>query len=83
MKNILLSDSEESISEYKKVMAQTVDAIASAFYSDKAYSGIKPQELKRILHQEELLPSHGIGWDATLKIAKEKILPNLLRPSST
>lgn len=83
MKNILLSDSEESISEYKKVMAQTVDAIADAFDSDKAYSGIEPQELKRILHQEELLPSHGIGWDATLKIAKEKILPNLLRPSST
>ena len=72
MKNILLSDSEESVNEYKIVMAQTVDAIASAFDSDKAYSGIKPQELKRTLHQKELLPSHGIGWDATLKIAKEK-----------
>ncbi len=82
MENIFLSDSEESKIEYKKVMAQTVDAIIGAFDSEKAYSGKTPHELKKILCTNELLPSHGIGWKKTLEIVKEKILPNLLRPSS-
>lgn len=82
MENILLSNYENSKSEYKKIMNQTIDAICNAFDSEKAYSGPKPDELKKIIHQKTILPEHGLGWEETFRFTKEKILPNLLRPSS-
>lgn len=83
MKNILLSESEDSKAEYRKIMAQTVDAVADAFDSDAAYSGPTPDELKKIVHAGTILPEHGLGWEKTLELAKKIVLPNLLRPSST
>ena len=83
MENFLLSENESSKTEYKSIMMQTVDAIAETFDSDKAYNGPTPQELKKIIHQETILPEHGLGWEKTFSLTKEKILPNLLRPSST
>lgn len=82
MENILLSNDESSKSEYKKTMNQTIDAICDTFDSDKAYSGPKPDELKKIIHQKTILPEHGLGWEETFRLTKEKVLPNLLRPSS-
>lgn len=82
MENILLSNDKKSKDEYKKIMTQTIDAIADSFDSEKAYSGPKPEELKKLVHQNTILPEHGLGWDETFRLTKEKILPNLLRPSS-
>ncbi len=82
MENILLSNDESSKNEYKTIMNQTIDAICDAFDSEKAYSGPKPDKLKKIVHQDTILPEHGLGWDETFRLTKEKILPNLLRPSS-
>ena len=83
MENIFLTNSTESKSEFTKIIDQTANAIADSFCDDKAYSGPTPQELQKIIHQETILPQKGLGWEKTLELTKQKILPNLLRTSST
>ena len=83
MKNLFLTNEKSSKKEYKKIMKQTVNAVTDAFGDSKAYSGPTPQQLQQIVRQDSILPPHGLGWEETLKITKEKILPNLLRTSST
>ena len=83
MKNIFLTDSEASKAEYKAAIAQTTDAICDAFNAPTAYSGPTPQELQAQIRSSSILPEKGIGWDEVLNLTKAKILPNLLRPSST
>lgn len=83
MKNIFLTNTEESKNEYKQIMNQTVNAVADAFFDSKAYSGPTPQELKNIVKEESILPEKGLGWDSVLSQTKNIILPNLLRTSST
>lgn len=83
MKNIFLTNDQTSKDEYKRIINETAEAITNAFSTDTAYSGPTPQELKKIIHQDSILPQKGLGWQKTLELAKDKILPNLLRPSST
>lgn len=83
MKNLFLTNSEETKSEYKEIMNQTVNAVADAFDSSTAYSGPTPQELQELIHSETILPETGLGWKKVLEMTKEKILPNLLKTSST
>lgn len=83
MKNLFLTNSEETKSEYKEIMNQTVNAVADAFDSSTAYSGPTPQELQELIHSETILPEKGLGWNKVLEMTKEKILPNLLKTSST
>ena len=83
MKNIFLTNEESSKDEYKRIMQETIEAVAEAFDSSTAYSGPTPQELQKLIHQESILPEKGLGWEKTLNLTKEKILPNLLRTSST
>ena len=83
MKNLFLTNSEETKSEYKEIMNQTVNAVADAFDSSTAYSGPTPQELQELIHSETILPEKGLGWKKVLEMTKEKILPNLLKTSST
>ncbi|MBQ5877229.1 MAG: diaminobutyrate decarboxylase, partial [Treponema sp.] len=83
MKNLFLTNSEETKSEYKEIMNQTVNAVADAFDSSTAYSGPTPQELQALIHSETILPEKGLGWNKVLEMTKEKILPNLLKTSST
>ena len=68
---------------YKEIISQVSAAIADSFVDDRAYSGPTPDELKKIIHQESILPQKGLGWDQVFNITKEKILPNLLRTPST
>ena len=82
MENIFLTNKESDKELYKKVIGQTSDAILEAFVNEKAYSGPTPDELKAIIHQESILPEKGLGWEKALELTKEKILPNLLKPSS-
>lgn len=83
MKNIFLTEDESSKKEFKKIIKQTAKAITEAFNDSTAYSGPTPQELKQIVHQDSILPETGFGWKKVLKLTKKKILPNLLRTSST
>lgn len=83
MKNLFLTNDSDSKEEYKKIMNETVEAVAEAFTDSKAYSGPTPQELQQLIHQDSILPQKGLGWQTVLNLTKEKILPNLLRTSST
>lgn len=83
MKNLFLTDIQEDKELYSSMVAKTTDAIIEAFDNSKAYTGPEPEELKKIVHLDSILPEKGIGFDATFKLVKEKVLPNMLRPSST
>ena len=83
MKNLFLTNSEETKTEYKQIMNQTVQAVADSFNASTAYSGPTPQELQALIKSKTILPEQGLGWQKVLEMTKEKILPNLLRTSST
>ena len=83
MQNIFLTNEQNSKDEYKKIIEETVQAILETFSTDSAYSGPTPQELQKIVRQDSILPEKGLGWQKTLELTKNKILPNLLRTSST
>ncbi len=83
MKNIFLTDSIDSKNEYLEIISQTAKAITDSICDKKAYSGPTPQELKQVIEQSTILPEKGLGWKNVFNLTKEKILPNLLRTSST
>ncbi len=83
MENIFLTNEEPSKNEFLKMIGETANAICDAYNSPSAYSGPTPQELKEIVKSDTILPETGLGWEKVLSLTKEKILPNLLRTSST
>lgn len=83
MKNIFLTNNENDKEIYKKVISETMNAITDSFIDEKAYSGPTPQELQKLIRRDSILPENGLGWEKVLSELKEKVLPNLLRTSST
>ena len=83
MNQIFLTSENQSKEEYKKLITQTAEAIANAFADDRAYSGPTPDELKKIIAQDTILPKKGLGFEKVFELTKEKILPNLLRTPSS
>jgi len=81
--DLFLTSSEPEKIEYRKMMEATVDAITASMQTPNAFSGISPDDLKKLVHTEELLPEHGMGFDAVLAETAEKIMPHLVRPTST
>ena len=79
---LLLTDRKADQAEFRRQLLATIDAVAKAMDSSKAYAGMLPRDLERYLHEDELLPEHGLGFDAVLRRTAEKILPNMLHPSS-
>lgn len=83
MENIFLTESESDKKYYSHIMEKTNSAILESFDNPKAYTGPEPFDLKKIIHMESILPEKGMGFDGMFSLVKEKILPNMLRPSST
>ena len=83
MEELFLTCEKNTKKTYKKLIKQTASAIADAFVNESAYSGPTPDELKKIVAQDSILPEHGLGWDKVFALTKEKVLPNLLRTPST
>lgn len=83
MEELFLTCEKSNKKTYKTLIKQTADAIADAFANESAYSGPTPDELKKIVAQDSILPEHGLGWDKVFALTKEKVLPNLLRTPST
>lgn len=78
-----MTDKECDKKFYSKVMADTNAVILESFNNSQAYTGPEPDDLKKLVHMDSILPESGMGFDKVLGLAKEKILPNMLRPSST
>lgn len=83
MQDLFLTSEKSNKKTYKKFIKQTAAAIADAFVNESAYSGPTPDELKKIVAQDSILPEYGLGWDKVFELTKEKVLPNLLRTPST
>lgn len=83
MESFFLTNESKSKEDYKKLISDTAEAITDAFCDDRAYSGPTPEELKKTVHQDSILPEKGLGWDKVFSLTKEKVLPNLLRTPST
>lgn len=83
MDNLFLTDSKADKEIYSQVMEATNRAILKAFDNSKAYTGPEPVELKELIHTDSILPEKGLGFEKVLELTEEKILPNMLRPSST
>lgn len=83
MDELFLTCEKKAKKKYNKILKQTAKAISDAFVNESAYSGPTPDELKKIVAQDSILPEHGLGWDKVFALTKEKVLPNLLRTPST
>ncbi len=83
MEELFLTCEKNTKKKYKKILKQTAKAISDAFVNESAYSGPTPDELKKIVAQDSILPEHGLGWDKVFALTREKVLPNLLRTPST
>ena len=79
---LLLTDRKADQEEFRRQILAGVDAVLKAMNTSKAYAGMLPRDLERFLHEEVLLPEHGLGFDEVLRRTEEKILPNMLHPSS-
>lgn len=79
--NLLLT--KDSKEEFKQMIIRTAEAIADSLCDTKAYVGLSPEDLKKAVHVENLLPDNGEGFDNVLDALKRQILPNFLRTSST
>ena len=83
MQSLFLSNDEKDKKEYIKIIEQTAEAVCDAFDSSSAYSGPEPEELRKDIHLDSILPDNGLGWERVLELTKQKILPNMLRTPST
>lgn len=79
--NLLLT--KDSKDEFLRIITETAQAITDSLCDTKAYAGLSPEELKKAVHVEELLPNEGEGFDNVLNALKKQILPHFLRTSST
>ena len=73
--------------ESGKVFARMTEAVLRALVGSmdhgKAYAGLPPEELRKLLQLPELLPDKGLGFEALIEELKKKVLPNMVRPDST
>ena len=79
----VLSSNPEIKETLRSMIINTLDAVLSSIDSDRCYSGIDPNDLRRIINSIEVLPENGIGFDKTLKRVEEDVLPHLLSTWST
>ncbi len=83
MSRTTLTNNPEERAEYGRIVDKTKEAILSSFQDSSAFSGIDPLALRKEIEEISILDEDGIGFDATLELAKEKIMKNLLRTWST
>lgn len=79
MSGYTLSDSIQDRAEYERIVDKTKDAILSSYSDDSAFSGINPYQLRRQIEKIGLLQEDGLGFDGTLQLVKDEIMPHLLR----
>ena len=80
---VILSSDPEVKETFRKMIADTTDAIIESYDDNTAYSGKDVYELRKDLEDLGFLPDEGLGFDKTLKTVKKEIMPHLLRTWST
>lgn len=83
MSNLFLTSDKKSKKAFDKIVKKSSKAIQDSLKSSAAYSGLTPEELKKVIFTENILPESGHGFDETLEEVKKKILPNFLNVTST
>ena len=77
-KNPVILSSDPKVKEtFRKMIADTTDAIIESYDDNTAYSGKDVYELRKDLENLGFLPDEGLGFDKTLKTVKEEIMPHL------
>lgn len=79
MSGYTLSDSIQDRAKYERIVDKTKEAILSSYSDDSAFSGINPYQLRRQIEKIGLLQEDGLGFDRTLQLVKDEIMPHLLR----
>lgn len=79
----VLKNEPEARAELKRELDRTWEAVSSSFSDDSAFSGIDPNELRKMISSIDVLPEEGLGFDRALELTQEKILPHMLRTWST
>ena len=83
-KNPVILSSDPKVKEmFRKMIADTTDAIIGSYDDNTAYSGKDVYELRKSLEDLGFLPDEGLGFDRTLETVRKEIMPHLLRTWST
>ena len=83
-KDPVILSSDVSVKEtFRKMVADTADAIIRSYDDNTAYSGKDVYELRHDLEELGFLPEKGKGFDETLRTVEKEIMPHLLRTWST
>ena len=83
-KNPVILSSDPKVKEmFRKMIADTTDAIIGSYDDNTAYSGKNVYELRKSLEDLGFLPDQGLGFDKTLETVRKEIMPHLLRTWST
>ncbi|MBO4410214.1 MAG: diaminobutyrate decarboxylase [Spirochaetales bacterium] len=83
-KDPVILSSDVSVKEtFRKMVADTADAIIRSYDDNTAYSGKDVYELRHDLENLGFLPEKGTGFDETLRTVEKEIMPHLLRTWST
>lgn len=80
---LFLTEAKADKRAYRRLLHKTVDGIAASVSGEQAYAGLSPQELKKAIHVDDILPEKGIGLKNVPKLLSQKILPYFLRTAST
>ncbi|MFA7119346.1 MAG: aspartate aminotransferase family protein [Sphaerochaetaceae bacterium] len=81
--SLFLTEDKASQETYQKMCGLTMKAILSSLQDGKAYEGLSPKELKKVIAKEEILPAHGLGFEKVLEKVEREVLPNFVKPAST
>ena len=83
-KDPVILSSDVSVKEtFRRMIADTADAIVRSYDDNTAYSGKDVYELRHDLENLGFLPDKGKGFEETLKTVEKEIMPHLLRTWST
>lgn len=80
--SFILSEKQVDKLELKFQIDNTLEKIFSSIDSPKAFSTIKPYELKKLVRLDELLPENGLGFEKTLEKTEKEIIPHFLHTFS-
>ena len=81
--DLFLTCTPESGKNFARMTEAVLRALVESMDHGKAYAGLPPEELRKLLQLPELLPAQGLGFEALLEELKKKVLPNMVRPDST